>query len=86
MILKDLFESDDEEAPVNPAAPTEETPGYQNPDDDVLGAIHRDNSHVPNLSLRVINSMKKVMQAKQVEADRRKDLMAIMYTAPASEE
>lgn len=85
MILKDLFESD-EEPEDNNATPTEETPGYQNPDDDVLGAIHRDNSRVPQLSLKVINSMKKVMQAKKVESDRRKELMAIMYSAPPGEE
>lgn len=85
MILQDLFEADDSE-PKNTPTPSEETPGYQNPKDDVLGAIHRDNSHVPILSLKVINDMKKVMQAKKVEADKRKELMAIMYAAAPSEE
>lgn len=83
MILSDLFEADE---PKGTPAPTSETPGYQSPDDDVLGAIHRDNSHVPKLSLKVINNMKKIMQAKKVESDRRKDLMSIMYAAAPSEE
>lgn len=83
MNLQDLFEADE---PENTPTPNEETSGYQNPDDDVLGAVHHDNIHTPKLSLKVINNMKKIMQAKKVEADKRKELMAIMYAAPPSEE
>ena len=83
MILQDLFEEDEPEGSKTSDA---ETPGYQSPEDDVLGAIHRDNSHVPILSLKVINDMKRVMQAKKIESERRKELMAIMYSGPPGEE
>ena len=38
------------------------------------------------MTLRDVNTMKKVMRAKRVEADRRKDLMSIMYAAPSADE
>jgi hypothetical protein len=83
MILQDLFEADE---PEKNETNDSDTPGYQNPSDDQLGAVHRDNSRVPILSLRVINNMKKVMMSKQIESDKRKELMAIMYSAPPGEE
>lgn len=86
MKLQDLFEDDDSDSLDDDSTPDMSLPGYQDPSQDEFGTIHDTNTHTPKLSLKVINNMKKIMQAKQVEADRRKELMAIMYSAPPSEE
>lgn len=82
MNLRDLFEAED----TGSELPNMEMPGYQDPAQDNFGSVHDTDTHTPKLSLKVINSMKKVMQAKQMEADRRKELMSIMYSAPPAEE
>lgn len=86
MKLQDLFEDDDSDNLDDDATPDMTMSGYQDPSQDQFGTIHDTNTHTPKLSLKVINGMKKIMQAKKVEADRRKDLMAIMYAAPPAEE
>lgn len=86
MKLFDLFEEDEESAPSNDPTPKGETAGYQNPEDDALGTINKDSVYVPKMTLKMINSMKKVMIAKQQEAEKRQELMAIMYAASSSEE
>lgn len=86
MKLFDLFEEDEESAPSNTPTPRGETAGYQSPEDDALGAVNKDSVYVPKMTLKMINSMKKVMIAKQQEAEKRQELMAIMYAASSSEE
>lgn len=80
MILRDLFEDDNSEDQ------DMILPQYQDPAQDDFGTVHQTDNHTPKLSLKVINNMKKIMQAKTAEAERRKDLMAVMYAAPPSDE
>lgn len=83
MNLRDLFEADET---TSDALPNMSIAGYQDPAQDNFGSVQDSDTHTPRLSLKVINDMKKVMQAKKLEADRRKELMAVMYAAPPSEE
>ncbi|MCK9532692.1 MAG: hypothetical protein M0R77_19570 [Gammaproteobacteria bacterium] len=85
MILRDLFEADGSDKSNN-ETPDMTVAGYQDPAQDTFGSVHGTNTHTPKLSLKVINNMKKIMQAKNAESERRKELMAIMYAAPPSEE
>lgn len=86
MNLRDLFEADEPTETTDSTATDRTLPGYQDPDQDDFGSVHDSNTHTPKLTLKAINNMKRVMQAKQAEAENRKELMAIMYAAPPSEE
>lgn len=84
MNLQDLFEESEE--PQNNPEQSLESPGYQTPETDFMGAIKDGMTHAPKLTLKTVNTMKKAIQAKQLEAEKRKELMAVMYAAPPSEE
>ena len=87
MKLTDLFEADStDDKESNELQSALDIPGYQDPGADSLGAAHDGYSRTPVMTLRDVNTMKKVMRAKRVEADRRKDLMSIMYAAPSADE